>query len=74
MSFKINIPTLDGMSKLVRAAERNRANVLVSKEGFSWTVDCASMVAMMALISSNIVVKCEECSEELLSIVSKYRI
>lgn len=74
MNIRLKITNPDGIQDFVRAAEHNTSNVLVSKEGFRNVFDGASIVAMMYLISSNIIVKCESCTSELKRIFEKYAV
>jgi len=57
MSYKIKIQSTEDVLAFVNAAARNNTSVLVIKDGFSPLFDGASLVAMMSLISSNIIVK-----------------
>lgn len=74
MNIRLNISDPNGMKKFVQAAESNDSNVLVSKEGFRNVFDGASIMSMMYLLSTNIIVKCESCSNELKQIMDSYMV
>lgn len=74
MKIKLNINDLEGMKKFVHASEYNDSTVLVSKEGFKNVFDGSSLLAMLWLVSSDIVVSCETCSKELQQVFELYTI
>lgn len=74
MKIKLKINDMEGMKNFVRASEYNDSSVLVSKEGFKNVFDVSSLIAMLGLVSSDIVVSCETCSNELQQIFDLYTI
>ena len=74
MNIRLNISDPNGMKKFVQAAESNDSSVLVSKEGFRNVFDGASIMSMMYLLSTNIIVNCESCSNALKQIMDSYMV
>lgn len=74
MKTRLRITDLNGMKNFVRAAESNDSSVLVSKEGYKNFFDGSSLMAMLWLVSDNIIVSCESCSKELQQVLDAYAI
>ena len=54
--------------------ELSELNSELSKEGFKNVFDSSSLIAMLGLVSSDIVVSCETCSNELQQLFDLYTI
>lgn len=74
MEKVINLPNVDAITEFVNKARETGDTVLVSKEGYNYQIDGASILGMMAVIGANIRVKCLGNSESFTKLFERYAI
>lgn len=74
MSKIIKLPNLEAVKEFVKNAEELGESVLVSKVGFKYQIDGASIMGMMAVMGEKIKVDYMGKSGKFLEILKKYNI
>lgn len=70
----INLPSVDAINEFVKSAGESSEMVLVSKEGYKFQIDGASLLGMMTLLGENIIVKCMGSADGLAGIFARYSV
>lgn len=74
MSKIIKLPNLEAVKEFVKNAEELGESVLVSKVGFKYQIDGASIMGMIAVMGEKIKVDYMDESGKFLEILKKYNI
>lgn len=74
MKKMITLPDLDAIRHFVKASEEMDDIVLVSKEGYSFQFDGASIISMMTLMGAKILVECASASDKFAKILNTYEV
>lgn len=74
MSKIIKLPNLEAVKEFVKNAEELGESVLVSKVGFKYQIDGASIMGMIAVMGEKIKVDYMGESRKFLEILKKYNI
>lgn len=76
MSMKrmIQLSSVDDVQEFVGYAKELEQPVFVSKEGFAFQLDGASIMGLMALIGSRIIVSYEKATEKFLQLLERKQV
>ena len=74
MNETIKLPNLEAVQEFVENAEATGDSILVSKEGFKYQIDGASIMGMIAVMGEKIKVDYMGESGKFLEILKKYNI
>lgn len=74
MKRVITLPDIEAVKNFVHAAGEMDTIVLVSKAGYTYTIDGASLLGMMTLMGAKILVETAHVSEKLKSLIENYAV
>ena len=74
MQKMIQLSSIDDVKEFVNNAKELDQPVFVSKEGFAFQLDGASIMGLMALIGSKIIVSYEKATEKFLQLLDRKQV
>lgn len=74
MKRVITLPDIEAVKNFVHAAGEMDTIVLVSKAGYTYTIDGASLLGMMTLMGAKILVETAHVSEKLKGLIEDYAV
>ena len=74
MQKMIQLSSIDDVKEFVNNVKELDQPVFVSKEGFAFQLDGASIMGLMALIGSKIIVSYEEATEKFLQLLDRKQV
>ena len=74
MQKMIQLSSIDDVKEFVNNVKELDQPVFVSKEGFAFQLDGASIMGLMALIGSRIIVSYEKATEKLLQLLDRKQV
>ena len=74
MNEIIKLPNIEAVQDFVKNAEETGESVLVSKEGFKYQIDGASIMAMISLVGEKLKVEYMSESDSFNNMLKKYTV
>ena len=74
MQKMIQLSSIDDVKEFVNNVKELDQPVFVSKEGFAFQLDGASIMGLMALIGSKIIVRYENATEKFLQLLDRKQV
>lgn len=74
MKRVITLPDMEAVKDFVHAAGEMDSIVLVSKAGYTYTIDGASLLGMMTLMGAKILVETVNVSDRLKNLLDNYAV
>ena len=74
MQKMIQLSSIDDVKEFVNTVKELDQPVFVSKEGFAFQLDGASIMGLMALIGSKIIVSYEKATEKFLQLLDRKQV
>ena len=74
MQKMIQLSSIDDVNEFVNNVKELDQPVFVSKEGFAFQLDGASIMGLMALIGSKIIVSYEKATEKFLQLLDRKQV
>ena len=72
MEKKIYLPNFEAVKHFVRESEASHDTVIVTKEGFKYQIDGASLLGMMNVIGAKLIVNYYGHSNQFLRVLEQY--
>lgn len=72
MEKRVLLPDIDAVKNFVTASEASNETVLVSKEGFRYVIDGASLLGMMNVVGARLCVSYHGHSDKIIDMLEKY--